>query len=366
MNPETRGRLRAAATTYSLSLLVWFLFALVIAGYYSSMQAPISQRMGFWGFLLLLYLSLMPFALLTPLTFKWCRALSTASRTPAQWLLKHLGVCAFWYVSANALTAPFGRAFWRPDDATIWDVLLQPMMNQILTSLISFWILAAAAMLTAAFEERQQRESAIARMRAQLTDAKLQNLRYKLNPHFLFNSINAAVGFVRTGRNDKAERMLLALAELMDAYLSPQTPLTMTLEEEMSLLHRYLEIETIRFGDKLCFEEDLAPGSERLAVPSMLLQPLLENAVRHGIARRTQPGLIRLRTRLDGATLTITIDNDVPDGAAEESDGHGLGLSLTRARLAETYGPRAALEAGPGPAGRYRVRLLLPITEPGA
>jgi LytS/YehU family sensor histidine kinase len=271
-------------------------------------------------------------------------------------------------VIANLLTAPFGLVFWRPDDATLWDVLLHPMMNQVLTSLISFWVVAAAAMLTASFEERRQRESALARMRAQLTDAKLQSLRYQLNPHFLFNSINAAVSFVRTGHKDQAERMLLALSELMDAYLSPQTPLTMALQEELTLLHQYLEIESIRFGAKLRYEEVLAPGSETIAVPSMLLQPLLENAVRHGISQRTEPGLIRLQTHLEEGTLTVTIDNDVNEQARPDApahDGHGLGLSLTRARLAEAYAERAGLEAGPRPDDGYRVCLWLPALAEG-
>ena len=347
---------------YALSLALWSLFALVIAGYYNAMMAPASERFGFGIFFLQMVVVLTPFALITPLAFRWCSALYRSSRTRLEWSVKHLGLCVLWYVTANTLAAPFQLIFWNMGGTTFWDVLLHPNTGQFLSSVGSFWIVAATAMLAAAFQERQQRETALARVRAQLSDTKLQNLRYQLNPHFLFNSINAAVSFVRTGRNQSAERMLLALAELMDAYLSPQTPLTMTLAEELDLLRKYLEIEMIRFGDKLRLELDIQPGSETVQVPSMLLQPLLENAVRHGIARLTKAGVIRLRTCLDGDELSISIFNDVgpeqaPNGASE--NGHGMGLSLTRARLAEAYRQGALLQAGPQPGG-YLVTIRLP------
>ena len=345
---------------YPISLALWFLFALTVTSYYTTLKAPVSLRLGFGGFLFQLYLSLLPFALLTPATFKYCRHLYGRSRTRASWLLAHGLLCVFWYGAANSLTAPFDLAFWKPPQAGFFDVLFHPSTNQFLVSVISFWVIAAAASLTAAFGERHLRESALARIQAQLSDAKLQNLRDKLNPHFLFNSLNAAVAFIRVGENRKAEDMLLALAELMDAALSPASPLLQPLAEELKLLGKVLEIETIRFGPKLQIIKDIDPLSLAVPVPTMLLQPLLENAVGHGIARRTEPGTIRLQTRLEKGDLVLVLDNDLPaETPLEPNDSHGLGLDLTRKRLWEHYGERAHLAAGCRD-GKFRVTLRLP------
>ncbi len=348
---------------YAASLGLWFLFALVIAGYSESAGAPVIARMGFWSFLAHLYVVLLPFAMISPFSFKLGVILYGRSRARWVWCLQHLGLCALWYVTAKLLSAPFELAFWRPVQDGAWDVLVRPGLSQFLSAVGSYWIVALAATFSAAFHDRQAREAALEGLRAQLSESKLANLRDKLNPHFLFNAVNAAVAFIRVGRNREAEEMLLALAELMDALLSPETPLEVRLEQEVALLKKYLKVEQIRFGNKLRIVLEIAPESKDAMVPAMLLQPLVENAVRHGIARLRGSGVVKLRTGVEDGCLWIRIYNDIQPGASfskGKESGHGLGLSLTRARLRQAHGAAAALEASPFGESGFLVKLALP------
>jgi LytS/YehU family sensor histidine kinase len=185
----------------------------------------------------------------------------------------------------------------------------------------------------------------------------------ELNPHFLFNALNAASGLVRKQQNDAAVDMLARLGDLLRTTLDREMPAEVALSEEIQYLGRFVDIELVRFGDRLRVTWDIDPEVRNALVPPLILQPLVENALRHGIGRRPGPAQLRVSARRTGLHLELAVRDSgeglVPDGRAPRD---GIGLSNTRARLAELYGAEAAsLEIADVPGGGVRARLLLPF-----
>jgi len=188
-------------------------------------------------------------------------------------------------------------------------------------------------------------------------DAELKALKAQINPHFLFNSLNsisalAGIDAVR------AREMCVRLSDFLRSSLSVGERETVPLKEELSLAHNYLGVEQVRFGGRLRVEQQIAPECEAGLVPPLLLQPLVENAVKHGIASMVEGGTIRLEAwRIENA-LHISVENPFdPDGATARRNG--LGLQIVKRRLLARYGDRADMTAQSGDR-RYRVEILLP------
>jgi two-component system, LytTR family, sensor kinase len=211
------------------------------------------------------------------------------------------------------------------------------------------------------FHERARAgELRSARLTLGLAEARMQALRSELNPHFLFNALNAVSGLVRRQENDAAVRMLARLGELLSATLDQKRGPQIPLREELLLLDRYLDIERVRFGDRLVIEVRHGPEADAALVPTFMLQPLVENAVRHGISRR--PGRARIEVQAERAAdaLQLTV-RDTGEGLdAPGSLREGIGLSNTRARLSELYGAAATLSLENAPGGGACVRVSLP------
>lgn len=175
----------------------------------------------------------------------------------------------------------------------------------------------------------------VARMERSYTQAHLQTLRLQLDPHFLFNTLNTISAQVQADPR-QARRMIEHLGDLLRISLNPDSRNEIALDDELGFLKRYLAIQQIRFGDKLRVTLDVAPGLHNAAVPSMLLQPLVENAIRHGISRRASGGNIVVTVRLQSPLLVITVRDDgvgLP-GKGLTAPKEGLGLRLTRERIA--------------------------------
>jgi sensor histidine kinase YesM len=170
---------------------------------------------------------------------------------------------------------------------------------------------------------------------------------------------------VRQKRNESAVEIIAQLSALLRLAIERTGRQELPLEEEIDFIRRYLEIEQVRFGEKLRLDFALDPAALDAAVPNLLLQPLVENAIKHGISRRTRPGTVRLAVHRQDGRLQLEVVNDGPDGSPMESEDSdkrrgGIGLSNTRARLEKIYGADYRLEMTPRPEGGMRVFLDLP------
>ena len=193
-----------------------------------------------------------------------------------------------------------------------------------------------------------------------LTEARLQALLRQLQPHFLFNTLNGIASLMHSDVH-AADKMLVRLSELLRLTMHhPGQPRT-KLRDEIAFIEKYLEIERIRFRDRLTVELRAAPDTREVEVPSLVLQPLVENAIRHGIEPQARPGHITVEARREGATLVLLVRDN---GGGQPAGGfarEGIGLANTRERLRELYGDRHRFELGNHPAGGLEVRLTIPL-----
>jgi LytS/YehU family sensor histidine kinase len=227
--------------------------------------------------------------------------------------------------------------------------------------LLLYGMVALAHYADEASRRARERERKAAQLEASLTKARLMALELQTQPHFLFNTLNGISALVRAGQNPQALSMIGGLSDLLRYALERSGGAAVALEEEARTVERYLGIQRIRFADRLAVELDLAPDTLRGAVPALLLQPLAENAVRHGIARVEAPGRIVLRSARRGDDLVIEIFNT---GRLDAVRRDGIGMSTTQARLTELHGERGRLEIAEHEGG-VLTRVTLPFQEVG-
>jgi two-component system, LytTR family, sensor kinase len=213
---------------------------------------------------------------------------------------------------------------------------------------------------------RVEREKALraAKLEAGLLQARLKNLELQLKPHFLFNAMNA-ISATMYEDAAAADEMLGHLAELLRASLRTGDASEVTLHDELALLDHYLSIMHARFGAGLRIDVDVAAEARECVVPALVLQPLVENAVKHGGAEAVGRGAIAVRARRDGEWLRLDVTDDGPAGSPAEG-GNGIGLRATRERLELLYGARCSFAAGPEMGGGYRVAIGLPARRAAA
>jgi len=204
----------------------------------------------------------------------------------------------------------------------------------------------AAVALSGAIESRD-RERQLAEAQAAASAAQLTALQYQLNPHFLFNTLNAIGSLVETGRSSEAGTMLDRLADFLRSTLAGESRSTTSLGDELATLQEYLEIESVRFGDRLRVEFECPADLRDAQVPTFILQPLVENALKHAVAPALRRVTVKVQARrLDGA-LALSVEDDGDRRApVEPGTGYGVGFRNTRERLALLYGRRARFTAG--------------------
>lgn len=207
-------------------------------------------------------------------------------------------------------------------------------------------------------EEARELALAAARLQTQLAEARLAALRTQLQPHFLFNALHAISALIHTDP-EKADRMVERLSDLLRLVVEHDGRPLVPLREELEIVDRYLAIQQMRYGERLQVEREMERDALDARVPALLLQPLVENAVRHGIERKASGGRITLRALRDGALLHLAIEDDGP-GPAAARPGNGVGLKNARARLEQLYGAKASLRLEPRQGGGTRAIVTLP------
>jgi LytS/YehU family sensor histidine kinase len=197
--------------------------------------------------------------------------------------------------------------------------------------------------------------------------AQVRALRYQVNPHFLFNTLNSLSSLVMTGRADRAETMLLALSTFFRTSLSLDPGADVTLAEEIDLQRLYLDIEKARFPDRLHVEIDVPPELEPARLPGLLLQPIVENAIKYGVSKSRKAVVLRIEARRqpDGR-MALDVTNRLKHGGKNElpaatHEGTGLGLSNVCQRLEARFGSRASCRYGPMTGGGFKVSLIIPV-----
>ena len=215
--------------------------------------------------------------------------------------------------------------------------------------------------LVFAFElnDRKQRLAAI---REEALGAQMRALRYQINPHFLFNTLNSIAGLIEEGAATQAERMVLSLSTFLRTTLALDPFHDVPLADEIALQEEYLGIERERFSDRMSFTIDVEAEAEAVLVPSLILQPLIENAIKHGVGMTRGQVAISLKGYRQGQHLCITIENGMPDRhmAMARPDGFGVGLKNVGERLHARFGEDCAIRSGPVADDRFCVSLELP------
>ncbi|WP_432787819.1 sensor histidine kinase [Novosphingobium rhizosphaerae] len=234
-----------------------------------------------------------------------------------------------------------------------------------------YFLLIAWAALYLALGNAEQRRAAEWRegeYRRAAKAAELRSLRYQVNPHFLFNTLNSLSALVMVGRAEEAERMIQTISSFYRHSLAADPTADVTLADEIALQRHYLAIEGVRFPERLRVEFDVPDDVAQACVPGMILQPLVENSIKYAVSATTRPVTISIRARMSGGLLVLTVADDGPglDGHGAEpagipAGGTGIGLANVRSRLAARFGAQARVESAPLPAGGYATVLTLPI-----
>ena len=309
------------------------------------------------------------YALLTPPIFAVSRRWPIARPLVGRRVVVHLAFalisCAAWAVAGKMIQLGIGllidaRALEQgltPRDWVSWILVTLPF------GVVVYACVAGMAHAVRYFEEASEREVQVARLSEQLAGARFAALEAQVNPHFLFNTLNTIAVRARDGDTPGTVRMVEQLSELLRRTLTRHQTSEVALGEEIDLVRQYLAIEQARFSDRLRPDFRIDAGALNGAVPSFAVQHLVENAIRHGIARRTGSGLLTVTARRDGDFLHITVEDDgagVRDGVPAPD---GRGLSNTMARLESLYGGHATLQITARPGGGTMAVMRVPWRE---
>lgn len=304
-------------------------------------------------------------ALLTPAILALGRRFPIQRLGGVRWTLTHLGFAVVFAV---------GHLLTNLSIAWYLDPPVQPTLTfrQYVTSISLRWfhveLLVYGAILGIGYavdyyRKFKDREVRASQLETQLAQAQLQALKAQLQPHFLFNTLNALSTLVRKNDNASAVRMIAGLSDMLRLALDTVGAQEVTLREEMEFVDRYLAIEKLRFQDRLRVTIETPAATLDAMVPNLVLQPIVENAVRHGIARDPHAGLLEVRAEATDGTLRVRVRDDGP-GPPEEgtpATGRGLGLSTARERMRQLYGSRFRLELLPAEGGGAETVLEMPL-----
>jgi hypothetical protein len=222
------------------------------------------------------------------------------------------------------------------------------------------WACLYVAMLYS--HEVRQQERRLAVIREEALTAQMRALRYQINPHFLFNTFNSIAALIEEGMPNEAKRMVVVLSEFLRTTLTLDPFSDIRLDREIALQQDYLAIERERFSDRLNFVFDIPAQLHGALMPSLILQPLVENAVKHGVGQARAPIVVRVEARAAEQRLIVTVTNDVtPERDMTESSSTGIGLANVRERLTARFGDRGRCNAGHNGRGEWEAMIEMPL-----
>ena len=227
-----------------------------------------------------------------------------------------------------------------------------------------FWFYACMVGLLLAFTYQQEladREAHVAALERLASEAQLRALRYQLNPHFMFNTLDSIASLILQKKNDIAERMVELLADFFRASLAINPQDDIPLSQEIDLQLHYLEIEKLRFGERLAVSIDVADEARRAFVPSLILQPLTENTVRHAVANSTTPVDLAITAKASNDRLNLRVRNTRPDSTRKSKKGTSVGLQNVQSRLQARFGDRYDFAAAETSDGGFAVDIAIPL-----
>jgi two-component system, LytTR family, sensor kinase len=289
-----------------------------------------------------LLLSWLPWAFATPFTLRLGRRYPPVGWRPRTWLL-HFSLCgsisliyATWTAWLETLMNPWAAV---PGPGPFLHVAFYKLYNSLLSSLILYFAILAVGYILDSRERMARHQTETARLNEELSKAQLNALRRQIEPHFLFNTLNAISGLVREGRNDAAVTMIVGLSDVLRRLVEDSSQQEVALAEEMEVLEKYLDIQKARFGDRLQLTVTVPKELLSAQVPSLILQPVVENAVKHGIEKRAHGGALCITASRTNGVLTLTVYNDGPGLPSDwESASSGIGVANMRNRLQRLYG----------------------------
>ena len=301
---------------------------------------------------------------LIPIAWYLARRFPLRRETLGRTLLAHIGgsllLCIGWAAAGVALRYALGLQW----DVSLGTQLAIWTLTTIPWSVFMYFTALGCMYAFMYYSEVRKQEAQSARLSAQLAEARLGALRMQLNPHFLFNSLNAIGVLVRDNNTTSASQMIEQLGDLLLSELRADARHEVPLAEEIQFLEQYLAIEQVRFSDRLKVRWSVDDQVRALHVPGFILQPLVENALRHGIAKRSDAGTIEISAQRDGDTLVLRVRDAGPGLASSGEDATGVGLANIRERLRTLYGDAASLSLTYSATEGTVATIRLPAREP--
>ena len=353
---------------------LWIAALWLAGGLFEASQAVLIMRFGegrrhAWLPLFATELAIwLPWALATPLVIALARRYPINRRMTVRTLAVHVAcfgtisaVAEAWSALLQVLFNPWGNR----QPPAFWDTWSVSLLYQVLIFLIAYVLILTITYLLDSRDNVARQMTETARLNEELSKAQLAALRRQVEPHFMFNTLNSIAGLVRDQRNDAAVGMIVGLSEFLRRASEDSHRPQVTLAEEVEYLQRYIDIQKVRFGERLHVSVDIPADLLNAQVPSLLLQPLVENAIKHGVAKRVVGGNVRVAGARRDASLHLSVYNDGPGKATDlqDDDGAGVGLANLRTRLQILHGDAAALAMRRAGADGVEVLVTLPLRE---
>jgi LytS/YehU family sensor histidine kinase len=309
--------------------------------------------------------SWLPWALATPLVIYLARRYPIVRGMSVRTVGVHLAAFAVisavaesWSTVLQMLFNPWNNRQW----PTFVDTWTTTLTFQVLTFLIVYALILTVTYMVDARESMARQITETARLNEELSKAQLAALRRQIEPHFMYNALNSIAGLVRDHRNDAAVSMIVGLSEFLRRSAEDSHRSQVALREEVEYLQRYLDIQKVRFGERLQVSVDIPAELLGAQVPNLLLQPLVENAIKHGISKRVAGGNVRVAGACTNGNLYLSVYNDGPSLPADwEATSTGVGIANLRTRLQILHGNESELQLKRATPGGVEVVVTLPF-----